>query len=114
VIVTTVQGSDAQLMRLIATAVGLPPLRTRYALWRNFEAYCRTQYEQGKRVLLIFEDAHLMSGAMLRLLHGLSTITDRERLGSTDGTRRAQQFSRKTSTPLLARTLVADRCAREP
>jgi len=76
VIVTTpAQGSDAQLMRLIAVRVGLPPLRIRYALWRNFEAYCRKQYEQGKRVLLIFEDAHLMSGAMLRLVHALSTIT---------------------------------------
>lgn len=69
VIVTTpAQASDAQFMRLIAAAVGLPPLRTRYALWRNFEAHCLTQYEQGKRVLLFFEDAHLMSNEMLRLL----------------------------------------------
>jgi len=75
VLVTTpVQGSDAQLMRLIAAAVGLPMVRTRYRLWSNFEVYCRTQYASGKRVLLLFEDAHLMSGAMLRLLHALSTI----------------------------------------
>lgn len=75
IVTTPARGSDAQLMRLIAVAVELPPLHTRYALWRNFEAYCRTQYEQGSRVLLIFADAHLMSGVMLRLLHGLSTIT---------------------------------------
>lgn len=76
VIVTTpVQKSDAVLMRLIAEAVGLPIVRTRYRLWCNFEVYCRTQYASGRRVLLIFEDAHLMSVAMLGLLHGLSTIT---------------------------------------
>ncbi|MCP9495196.1 MAG: ATP-binding protein [Pyrinomonadaceae bacterium MAG19_C2-C3] len=76
VIVTTpVQMSDAGLMRLIAEAVGLPLVRTRYRLWCNFEVYCRAQYASGRRVLLIFEDAHLMNSAMLRLLHGLSTIT---------------------------------------
>jgi type II secretory pathway predicted ATPase ExeA len=72
---TPVQGSDVQLMRLIAVGVGLAPVRTRFALWRNFEVYCKQKYEQGKRMLLIFEDAHLMKGEMLRLLHALSTIT---------------------------------------
>ena len=75
VIQTPVQGSDAQLMRLIAVGVGLPPVRTRYRLWRNFQAYCKQKYKEGTRVLLLFEDAHLMNGEMLRLLHALSTIT---------------------------------------
>ena len=67
-------GTDALLMRLIATRVGLPPLRTRYALWRQFETYCARQYEVDKRVLLFIGEAQLLTDRQLDLLHALSTI----------------------------------------
>ena len=91
--------TDAALMRAINLAVGLSEKRTRYRLWQDFEGYCTAQYDAGRRVLLIFEDAHLMNDAMLRLLHSLSTVVVKDDLavpmilsGGSELERRLQQM----------------------
>jgi len=70
----TEQGTDTAFVRHIVASVGLPPQRSRYRLFRDFEAYCGRQYAVDQRVLLLIDDAqHLRLGTM-RVLHSLSTI----------------------------------------
>jgi len=68
------RGTDAAFMRRIAAAVGLTPQRSRYHLFREFEAYCSRQYAADKRVLLLIDDAHHLRLTTMRVLHSLSTI----------------------------------------
>ncbi len=95
---TPTGGSDAALLRLIAKGVGLIPKRMRYDSWRDFHQYVATQYTAGRRVLLLFDNAQLMTSAELRLLHALSTICIKDDLavqvviaGETRLARRLQQ-----------------------
>ena len=46
-----------------------------YDLWRRFEADVLRCYAEGRRTLLIFDDAHLLSAAGMHFLHALSNIT---------------------------------------
>lgn len=68
------QGTDAVLTRAIATSAGLVAKRSISTLFRDFERYCADQCAEGRRVMLLIGDAHLLRTPMMRVLHSLSTI----------------------------------------
>ncbi len=68
------RGTDTRLLHAIVAAAGLPPKRSRYELFRDFQRYCGEQYGADRRVLLLIEDAHLLTTPMMRVLHSLSTV----------------------------------------
>jgi len=51
------------------------PLRSAYDLGRRFEVDVVKSYAAGRRTLLIFDDAHLLTPDGLHLIHALSNIT---------------------------------------
>ncbi len=78
------QATRARLISLVAGsadlietegATGTYPRRTAYDLLRRFEADAVCSYTAGRRTLVIFDDAHLLSSAGLHLIHSLSNIT---------------------------------------
>ncbi|MBA3442433.1 MAG: ATP-binding protein [Pyrinomonadaceae bacterium] len=78
------QATRARLISLIAGSAGLvqPEDATgtysrtsAYDLLRRFEAEAVRSYTDGRRTLVIFDDAHLLSPAGLHLIHSLSNIT---------------------------------------
>ncbi len=78
------QATRSRLTTLIASSAGLVQpedatgtyARTSaYDLLRRFEADAIRSYTAGRRTLVIFDDAHLLSSAGLHLIHSLSNIT---------------------------------------
>ncbi len=76
--------THAQMTTLITRAAGLiaqgseGDVRSRlaaYDMWRSFEADVLRCYAAGRRTLIIFDDAHLLSAAGMHLIHALSNIT---------------------------------------
>ncbi len=78
------QATRSRLTTLIAGSAGLVQTEdatgtysrpSAYDLLRRFEAEAVRSYTAGRRTLLIFDDAHLLSSAGLHLIHSLSNIT---------------------------------------
>ncbi len=78
------QATRARLISLIAVKAGLVQTEdatgtysrpSAYDLLRRFEAEAVRSYTGGRRTLVIFDDAHLLSSAGLHLIHSLSNIT---------------------------------------
>jgi len=51
------------------------PLPSAYDLGQRFEADVLKSYAEGRRTLLIFDDAHLLTSTGLHFIHALSNIT---------------------------------------
>lgn len=70
-------GRPVAFLRGIIKAAGLPASRNHDALWRSFKEFCLETYaaadrHSARRIVLLFEDAHLLTDAQLRLLHSFS------------------------------------------
>ncbi|MBA3438431.1 MAG: ATP-binding protein [Pyrinomonadaceae bacterium] len=70
---TLISGSAGLVQTEDATGTYLHP--TAYDLLRRFEADAVCSYTAGRRTLVIFDEAHLLSSAGLHLIHSLSNIT---------------------------------------
>jgi type II secretory pathway predicted ATPase ExeA len=55
----------------ISDAVSLPRKRGLTKQWREFEGFLVDQHEQGKNVVITLDDAQLMQGDALRIVHTL-------------------------------------------
>ncbi|MCA1604774.1 MAG: ATP-binding protein, partial [Acidobacteria bacterium] len=78
------QATRSRLTSLISGSAGLIDTEgatgtharpTAYDLLRRFEAEAVRSYTDGRRTLVIFDDAHLLPAAGLHLIHSLSNIT---------------------------------------
>lgn len=72
---TPAVGTDAELLRAICSALGLPATRTRAPMWRAVTRYAEEAYVRGRRLLLAIDDLHQASGAHFDVLHSLTTVT---------------------------------------